>query len=349
MARTNKQHPSAAAQAAAFDAQLKAEQDAQATAGQNPAVGGVSGDATGATVAPVLAAPAAIAPVVVPAAALFAEPAATGESLEDRIQAARDEARREAIAEARTQATAEFDLERQGFQDQLARLSGETALERTAREAAETRLREIDHQKLYEVDLSGVEFLAPEAAREVTDKVLRPVIDRIQANFDSQIKAVQKQVSDRDTEHKKGIDTLSEDRKARDRARVNAKVLQAHPDVATIVQAPWFESWKNERVAGTRTTNGTELQTAYAEGDTDFVIQTLDRAKAARQATPTLASVASMPVTQVASFPARETATHNYAQLKQWADEKRMGTLSAKQYAENMASFREAEAAGQVA
>lgn len=315
-----KQHPAAEA-AKKFDEDLLAAQAVQAPAEVPPA-----GDAGIADV--VGGAPAA--PVVEPAIDWQAR-AREAEQYAEQIR--RDvEGRAQAEIERRAQEAATLAQQLREAQEANLRMSGE--------------LDAINFERATHVDFNGLEHIDPEVARELSDKMFRPMLQsieqRLKTTYEKRIEDLSRGMTERD-------ERMRNDRNA----RMNAKIRSAHADIDTFGTNPAFNDFRASRIPGTRTTYGEQLAAAYNEGDAAFVVELLDAFKARGQSpASTLAAIAGAPsggaASSVASQPVSAPAKMRYDEIGEWQAARRRGDISREEFAKRMDAFKKAEAAGLV-
>lgn len=354
----------AAAAAKKFRDDLAAEAKANATAapaaGSQPAsvVQTTGGSEEGSLAAAQAAANTASAPAALPAAVDLAAalapsaPAAQAPAAPDIETLV--SARVAAEIAARDQG---FDLERQEFQRQLAQAQAAAESNRVALEAAETERRSLaeaaraaEAAKMFDVDLSGLEHVDTAVAREVTDKVLKPVLTRMQQQHEAQMSALNDQLRTREAAAAAGLSTVQQTAEVARRAAFNNSILANVKEVAEMHKSPAFATWRDTVIPYTETTFGAALAQAYNAENLPQVVALLNAAKTQITATPAAAAaVASSQPLQVASRPAEQAASFAYSDLETWRNEKRMGLITSAEYSERMKKFKEAEAAGLVA
>jgi hypothetical protein len=334
-----------AEKAAAFDAALAAEQGTAPA--ETPAP-----EAAGAVVAPAAPPDPAAAGATASVAPAAAPVAPDWEARYNGIVSERDAMQR-VFAEQATQLQGRFDSERAETQRQLDALRAETASERKLRQEQEAELVKLRRDKTFEVDFGSVENMTPEAARELTDKVMRPVLERMRSDYETRIADIERMSRERDERYANNFKHIDESTAERARVRTNQKLLAAHPDFQQLAASPEFARFKDQRIPGTRTTYGQEMARAYGDNDAEYVNETMALFKQTRIGAPSLAAVAGAPsgtaATTVATRPAAAPQKYSYEDLSKWRAQRRRGEITAAEEKRLVAAFKAAEGEGLVA
>lgn len=260
-------------------------------------------------------------------------------------------AERNEFATREQELKAQVDADRAETQRQLAALRDEAKTERDLRQAREAELAAINNEKMFSVDLSGFEHVSPEAARELNEKIMRPIVSRMQAEHAQRLEGITRAQKEREERINASFAKIEEDTAAAARARTNRRLLAEHPDFAQVTASAAFSEFKAARIPGTRTTWGSEMAKAYAEGDAAYVNEALSAFKS-QHIKPQLSAVAEARSgggsSTVATQAASTTKKYSYSDLEKWRSQRRRGEISRAQELSLTKAFKVAEAAGDV-
>lgn len=332
-------------EADALDAQIAAENQQQSGAAELPAQSQQS------NVSPVLTAAVPVVPPVAAAPAVSVEPAVDWQGRYAALEAQRA-ADLASFQERESGYATQLEADRAQTQRQLDALTAQVSEHKTHLEAERERVRKFEREKTFEVNLDGLEHISTDAARELQDKVFRPVLNRIVDDRDRQISELRDQLTQRDQRIDQGFGKIEQDTVASQRARTNRRVLAAHPDFTQVTTTQEFAQFKQARIPGSRNTWGAEMAAAYEVGDADYVNEALAAFKASRGAAPSLAQVAGAAPgtagTTVASQPAAVAPKFSYTDLDKWKAQRRRGEITRAQELGLIKAFHAAEEAGEV-
>lgn len=320
-----KQHPAAEA-AKKFDEQMQAEQAEQAEqveAQQAPEPEPQP---------PAAAAPAPEAPVIPAPTIDWEARAREAERYAEMVRRETEDRARELI-EQRAQEAAQLAQRLKEAQETNLRLSSE--------------LDTINFERATQISYDGLEHIDPEVAKEMSEKMFRPMLQgieqRLKSTYEQRIEELTRGMTERD-------ERLRNDRNT----RMNTKIRAAHPDVDKFANSQAFNDFRSMRVPGTRTTYGEQLAEAYNDGDAAFVVEILDAFVGSRPAAPSnaLAAMAAAPsggaASSVATQPAGQPVSYKYTELSEWQAARRRGDISREEFAKRMDAFKKAEAQGLV-
>lgn len=195
------------------------------------------------------------------------------------------------------------------------------------------------------LSLSGVELenLDPDAARELTDKILRPAIQRMRGTFDQDLTQMASKLEESTRSIEKMRSETSEREKKSQLARINSAITTAHPDFPKLMESREFKRFLRSTVAGSSITLGEIVSREYNAGNADFVVDVVSKFKGDR---PSLDSIASAPASGTGTTPASnepEAPTYTAQDVADWNRQFATGKLSRTQYRENMQKYREAQ------
>lgn len=234
----------------------------------------------------------------------------------------------------------QMDAQRQAFERQLAAKDAEMATLRTQAEVGLKARREAEINALLNGQLEELEYVTPEAAAEMRDKVLRPIINGVLQRTDELVNGFKTEFSQTRTEEQ-------EQRKAARLAKVNEALFAKHPDLNQMMANPAYADFMRQTIPGTRVTYGSQVSAAYEAGDTDYVVSILDKFKGAQ---PSLEQVATPSTVQHqgALHPATPTETYSYEDLADWRHQFQTGVITREEYIRRTEEFNKAQAEGRV-
>lgn len=211
-------------------------------------------------------------------------------------------------------------------------------LERLRRATIEREAEEL-------LSLSGVELenLDPDAARELTDKVLRPAIQRMRGTFDQDVSQLASKLEESSRSIEKMRSESAEREKKSQLARINAAITAAHPDFPKLMESREFKRFLRSTVAGSSITLGEIVSREYNAGNPDFVISAVNQFKGGR---PSLESIAAAPTSGTGTTPPSnepEQPTYTAQDVANWNRQYATGELSRDQFRENMQKYREGQ------
>ena len=209
--------------------------------------------------------------------------------------------------------------------------------------------KELDELRKYRDDLEMQQLLAvdqdfetidKEAAAELSAKVLRPALEKLEKRYESKLRITQEELNRIQKDRQAREASMSEAQKNTERARVNAAILGAHPDFETILQTEQFAqfsarpAWK-----GSRVTLGQLMRDEYNNGNADFVIDALNDYKGGKSS---LADFASVSVSSAASVPASGNTEPQYTEedVSLWNQQLATGKITREEYKKLRAEYK---------
>lgn len=232
------------------------------------------------------------------------------------------------------------------------RLQGEarTLPEDVQKELEELRKYRDDHemQQLLTVD-QEFEAIDRDAAAELSAKVLRPALERLEKRYEDKLRITQEELA-RDRKERQTRDAgMTEAQKNAERAKTNAAILGAHPDFESIIQSTQFAEFSTRPAwKGSRVTLGQLMRDEYNNGNADFVIEALNDYKSGK---PSLADIASVSTATTASAPASNSDEQQYTEedVSSWNRKLATGQMTRAEYKELRAKYKAQKVAAQTA
>ncbi|MVW44848.1 hypothetical protein GP658_20570 [Enterobacteriaceae bacterium TzEc013] len=246
----------------------------------------------------------------------------------------------------------ELAMYKQRLGDLEDRLQGEarTLPEDVQKELEELRKYRDDHemQQLLAVD-QEFEAIDRDAAAELSAKVLRPALERLEKRYEDKLRITQEELA-RDRKERQTRDAgMTEAQKNAERAKTNAAILGAHPDFESIIQSTQFAEFSTRPAwKGSRVTLGQLMRDEYNNGNADFVIEALNDYKSGK---PSLADIASVSTTTTASAPASNSDEQQYTEedVSSWNRKLATGQMTRAEYKELRAKYKAQKVAAQTA
>ncbi|HGB9753163.1 TPA: hypothetical protein ACIYX1_004840 [Escherichia coli] len=232
------------------------------------------------------------------------------------------------------------------------RLQGEarTLPEDVQKELEELRKYRDDHemQQLLTVD-QEFEAIDRDAAAELSAKVLRPALERLEKRFGDKLRTTQEELASFQKERQTSDAGMTEAQKNAERAKTNAAILGAHPDFESIIQSTQFAEFSTRPAwKGSRVTLGQLMRDEYNNGNADFVIEALNDYKSGK---PSLADIASVSTATTASAPASNSDEPQYTEedVSSWNSKLATGQMTRAEYKELRAKYKAQKVAAQTA
>lgn len=232
------------------------------------------------------------------------------------------------------------------------RLQGEarTLPEDVQKELEELRKYRDDHemQQLLTVD-QEFEAIDRDAAAELSAKVLRPALERLEKRYEDKLRITQEELARFQKERQTRDAGMTEAQKNAERAKTNAAILGAHPDFESIIQSTQFAEFSTRPAwKGSRVTLGQLMRDEYNNGNADFVIEALNDYKSGK---PSLADIASVSTATTASAPASNSDEQQYTEedVSSWNRKLATGQMTRAEYKELRAKYKAQKVAAQTA
>ena len=242
----------------------------------------------------------------------------------------------------------------QSFQAQLDALQDELLNSRV-------KATELDVDKLVDIEaLANAENLNPEAARELANKMLKPMAKKLTERSDAAIAAVNRYNQSAFDKYKTETDekfAARDEREAKAQRRaVNRDIRRAHKDFDEIKDRQDFKEFRHRRIPGTSIEFGSQLVDSYEDGDVDRVIELIDIYKAGR---PRVEDEADIDMTTDKATSTATTARQpangghqlpefTYDDPAQWRYEMQRGEIDRATFRKRMVLFEQSERAGLV-
>lgn len=351
-------HPAAAA-AAEFDAGAQAPAPAPVPAAPELRVVPPAAPAAPVAQAPVPAAPAApvasvpdLTPAPAPGTQIAQAPdLAPAELALLRAQLA-DANRLYEEAQARAAEIAlERDTEAQALREAQGSLTSQLQALQQQLAERDARLASHDVDEILSLrDLSGTEHLSADAARELSDRVLRPVVTKLREGYTAELNRLRGDLTAIQRTTTQQLEGLTQGQQRLSRAQVNARIFDAHPDFDRVSKSPEWQGYLQQVAPGMRRSLGQEIADAYAEGDAAFVAQHIARFKQGRADPRAIADVQTVGsgVAATPAAPAVEQPKYQYSDLAEWRYQYQRGEIDRKRYQELQAAWKAAEREGRV-
>lgn len=200
---------------------------------------------------------------------------------------------------------------------------------------------------LTNIEIGELEYLDSDAANELKEKILVPLVKRTVAATEARLAQVNSLASSALDASNSNMTKWKEEQERSNRARINSAIMERHPDVEQIIKTPEYLAFMSQVIPGTLVTYGSQIEAAYNSGNTDYVNELLDRYK---QGGASLQSIATPPVNPVASTPTVSAGnTYTYADLDEQIHKLNRREITPAQYKQFLDDFSKAEAEGRVA
>lgn len=255
-----------------------------------------------------------------------------------RLQQAAEDRERAAELRAMQQSNAQIEELRRQLDAQKNELSTFHA------QQAERELED-----MFKIDRSALSHLDSETADELTNTILKPVMDRVRNSMNSRFAQVNDSVAKLETEFNKRYADLSEKDKTAARVRINERLLHAIPDFEALNATAAFGEFKKRVPPGGRQSFGDAMTDAYQAGDVDYIVE---QVKVFRDGRPRLTDVADVDLSRESSIqaqsPSQDTARYTYRDLDEAKTKFQRGVMDRQTYRKFLESFQAAEKAGKV-
>ncbi|MDU8951667.1 MAG: hypothetical protein E7G41_06410, partial [Bifidobacterium sp.] len=248
----------------------------------------------------------------------------------------------------------ELDLERQLLEEkarnQQLTAEQQQQLEHVNNELSELRQFKNNIELERQINLDGIDFqtIDPAVAREIAEKLVKPVLGRQKAEYETQLQKTQQQLEAERAERLRRDAERTDRQKTERLESINRKITEAHPDFTNVRNSVAFSEFLAQPVrAGSKITMAQAIGHEYHNGNAQFVIDALSEFKQSR---PDLAAFAAAGVSTVASQPAvnLDEPDFTYADLEQWNMDFATGRMKRDEYTQKKAAFDKAEAEGRV-
>lgn len=267
-------------------------------------------------------------------------PAGVHGSMDYELQRERDELRLRSL-----EAQQQVDQLRQAnldYEHKLAEQAKQVEEAKALLAQAQQRADEIERQRLSQVDLDNLEYFEADAAREIQERLLTPVLNQ----YNTQITQLRSQLDEANARYEKQMADMKASRQQEQLAKVNADIRSKFPNVDAMVREPEYSEFMSRVIPGTRTTYGEQVAAAYNDGDVEYVTQMLTQYTENR---PTLEGIASPQINPVASSPAAPVGEQfSYDDLSNWRYQFNAGDLTREEYSARIKAFEAAQIDGRV-
>jgi hypothetical protein len=296
-------------------------------------------------VAPVVAAPVvppvqAVAPVVsAQNNIMFSDPAAAPQKSQREIEL---EQQLEAARQREDQLTTQLTTTQQTVSEAQKAADEELAALRKFRS-------DIELNNL--VDLGGTEFetLDPAMAQELSQKVFKPLVGRLQQDYNDRLNVTQAELRAEQQKRIEAESKMSDDQLAKQCRAINDTIFKAHPDFEQVRNSQEFATFAAQPSRpGAALSLGAMMANEYYGGNADFVIQAVNEFKQGR---PSLESIAGAPTTVTATVPAGESNEPQYTEddVADWNRQRATGKLSREEYGKLRQAYNAQRTAAQAA
>ena len=204
--------------------------------------------------------------------------------------------------------------------------------------------RQLEVDKLMNLEGLEMETIDPAAAQEIGAKVIRPVLERQQQAFEKRLAEVQSTLEADRQEREKLVSRMTEGERNAMRNATNDKIFAAHPDFAQLRGTNEFNQFLNSTVRGSSLKLEKLIADEYHSGNAEFVIQAINEFKKGR---PSLEDVASVQAAGTGSEPAsgaEDEPQFTEDDVAKWNQMVVTGDMSRAEFRENMAKYRAARA-----
>ena len=293
--------------------------------------------------APAQQAPAQQAPAQQAAPAATSLTAAEIAELNRRMTAA--EAERDQALAAAAERTRQ--VEQNGLAE-IAELRRQLELRQSELQTYQTQATERELADMMQIDRSALSHLDAETADELTQNVLRPVLERVQKSMASRMEQVSNSVTQLQTEFQRRYQDMSDREKTERRIRINERLLHAVPDFEALNQTAAFNEFKKRVPPGGRQSFGDAMTDAYQAGDVDYIVEQVNVFRSGR---PRLSDVADIDLSREAAVQAQAPGNEPRYTYKDLDDAKikfQRGLMDRKTFRQFMESFEAAERAKRV-
>lgn len=199
---------------------------------------------------------------------------------------------------------------------------------------------------LINIEIGELEYLDGDAARELKEKILVPLVKRTVAATEARLAQVNTVANSALDASNSNMTKWQEEQKRAQLAQINSAIKARHPDVEQIIGTPEYRSFMSQVIPGTLVTYGSQIDAAYKSGNVDYVNTLLDQFK---QGGASLQSIATPPVNPVASTPtATPGNTYTYADLDEQIHKLNRREITPAEYKQFLDDFSKAEAEGRV-
>ncbi|EKY5009628.1 hypothetical protein QFW19_004226 [Escherichia coli] len=234
----------------------------------------------------------------------------------------------------------------------------ENQLQSEARSVPDDVQKELDELRKYRDDremqqllMADQEFEAidREAAAELSAKVLRPALERLEKRYEDKLRITQDELARFQKERQTRDAGMTEAQKSAERIRVNTEILGAHPDFDAIIQSAQFAAFSSRPAwKGSRVTLGQLMRDEYNNGNADFVIAALNDYKGGK---PSLDDIASVSTATAASVPASPSDEQQYTEddVSLWNSKLITGQMTREEYKELRAKYKAQKVAAKTA
>lgn len=199
--------------------------------------------------------------------------------------------------------------------------------------------RQRDTEKLLAMD--GIEFenLDPEAVKELSNKVLNPVLRRQQEEFDKRTQQMAERLEHMERSRIAEEERLTEKQRNDRIAQTNSAIFAAHPDFESIRNSQEFQRVLAQRVKGSSTKLSDIAANEYYAGNHKFIVDLVTKFKSGR---PSLEDIASAGTSGTGTTPASQIQDPVYSSedVTKWNQQVATGELSRETYRKNMANYR---------
>lgn len=208
-----------------------------------------------------------------------------------------------------------------------------------------------DDREMQQLLMADQEFEAidRDAAAELSAKVLRPALERLEKRYEDKLRITQEELARIQKERQTRDAGMTEAQKNAERAKVNAAILGAHPDFESIIQSTQFAEFSTRPAwKGSRVTLGQLMRDEYNNGNADFVIEALNDYKSGK---PSLADIASVSTATTASAPASTSDEPQYTEedVSSWNSKLATGQMTRAEYKELRAKYKAQKVAAKTA
>lgn len=207
--------------------------------------------------------------------------------------------------------------------------------------------RSLDINALTEVDLGELEFLDEEAAREIRERILTPVVSRVLQEAENRINSVGETAQAALKANESSMAQWEQQRQQSRLTELNRAIYATHPDLDQIIQSPEYAAFMQETIPGTMVTRGSQIAAAYQAGQADFVNGMINQFKSASPSIEQFAAPA--PQAHAGQLtPAAPTTQYTYDDLAKHRQLRDGRHITHEEYNQFLSDFNQAEAEGRV-
>ena len=231
---------------------------------------------------------------------------------------------------------------------EIAELRRQLELRQSELQTYQTQATERELADMMQIDRSALSHLDAETADELTQNVLRPVLERVQKSMASRMEQVSNSVTQLQTEFQRRYQDMSDREKTERRIRINERLLHAVPDFEALNQTAAFNEFKKRVPPGGRQSFGDAMTDAYQAGDVDYIVEQVNVFRSGR---PRLSDVADIDLSREAAVQAQAPGNEPRYTYKDLDDAKikfQRGLMDRKTFRQFMESFEAAERAKRV-